>query len=423
MNDRNLYLVAFAMLAAWSLAASAQDAAAEPKPAETAAATQPPQPARIPKELEERYEHMAAQLKEPVRKRDLQVQAVPSVTVPLTRPDPKLLENKFAVEFVLVIGGVDPKNPESMAKYLRQRELDLGWFGQYSEDIRELLLIGKELLMYSRSRASDAAAVPEHLARLAERCPPAQRPDERLVKLLTAAKGSGDVRLEHGKFASDNRRRDNYVDQLRFVILAPTAEEAEQRAEAIVQLYDGGLCRPMQRYLFGEGQRAYELLGDKYEELKPITAAIQTESEKLAAPSEISGDILSQLKAQKVMVAVELAGLSARVKACDAMLADPKKLEISTLQSISDMKVKAEIERVGIKEKLDQINTFIAEGDARHAAFEAQAALAKRREKVRQDIHDLQRSASIYAELFELYAPFRVPDNQITIGPIEWTQE
>ena len=43
-------------------------------------------------------------------------------------------------------------------------------------------------------------------------------------------------------------------------------------------------------------------------------AALKQEQEKLAKPSEISTDILSQLKAQKVMVAVELAGLNARVK-------------------------------------------------------------------------------------------------------------
>src|SRR2546422_8396245 len=41
-------------------------------------------------------------------------------------------------------------------------------------------------------------------------------------------------------------------------------------------------------------------------------ADLRAEEAKLEKPSEISTDILSQLKAQKVMVAVELAGLNAR---------------------------------------------------------------------------------------------------------------
>src|SRR5439155_14574231 len=122
-----------------------------------------------------------------------------------------------------------------------------------------------------------------------------------------------------------------------------------------------------QQYFLAEGRKRIENARTRYVEVARQGDVLRAEQEKLAKPSEISADILSQLKAQKVMVAVELAGLNARVKACDEMLKDAKRLEVSALQSISDMKVKAEIERVGIKEKLDQINTFINEGDTRQA--------------------------------------------------------
>jgi hypothetical protein len=208
-----------------------------------------------------------------------------------------------------------------------------------------------------------------------------------------------------------------------FHVFAPTAEEAEQRARAIVQLYDAGFCRPLQQLLLGEGQKFLEQIRSQNAELDQLAAAIRAEDEKLAKPSEISGDILSQLKAQKVMVAVELAGLNARVKACDAMLTDPKKLEISTLQSVSDMKVKAEIERVGIKEKLDQINIFISEGDLRAAARSRQLELREKSRRLRPSIQQNEHAATRYPELVALYGPFQIPDNQITVGPIEWTQQ
>ena len=208
-----------------------------------------------------------------------------------------------------------------------------------------------------------------------------------------------------------------------FQVFALTAEDAEQRARAIIQLYDVGFCRPLQQSLLGEGQKLLEQIRSQNAELDQLSAAIRAEDEKVVKPSEISGDILSQLKAQKVMVAVELAGLSARVKACDAMLADPKKLEISTLQSISDMKVKAEIERVGMKEKLDQINLFIAEGDAQIAAGFRRSALVSKVGGLQNGIRSSEQNATRYAELVAHYAPFQIPDNQISVGPIEWTQQ
>jgi hypothetical protein len=210
---------------------------------------------------------------------------------------------------------------------------------------------------------------------------------------------------------------------LLFQVFAPTAEEADERARAIIRLYDFGFCRPLQQSLLGEGQKVLEQLRSQNAELSQLSATIRAEDEKQAKQSEISGDIFSQLKAQKVMVAVELAGLNARVKACDAMLTDPKKLEVSTLQSVSDMKVRAEIERVGMKEKLDQINLFIAEGEAQTAANFRRSELHSKIDGLRNGIRSSEQSATRYAELVSHYGPFQIPDNQIAVGPIEWTQQ
>src|SRR5439155_20324416 len=160
-----------------------------------------------------------------------------------------------------------------------------------------------------------------------------------------------------------------------------------------------------QQYFLAEGRKRIENARTRYVEVARQGDVLRAEEEKLAKPSEISADILSQLKAQKVMVAVELAGLNARVKACDEMLKDPKKLEISALQSISDMKVKAEIERVGIKEKLDQINAYIGEGDTRRALSDHIKELRQAYDSAAGLAHAYEIEATSLARLFDLYAP------------------
>jgi hypothetical protein len=211
--------------------------------------------------------------------------------------------------------------------------------------------------------------------------------------------------------------------QLVYQVFAPTAEEAEQRARAIIQLYDNGLWREMRNYALQKGQQSLEDARAQLPELAKQQEASRKEEELLAKQTEITPDILAQLKAQKIMVAVELAGLNARVKACDAMLADARKLELNALQSVSDMKVKAEIERVGTKERLDQINTFVAEGDNRLAAQFRLSVSGSKISGIRSGIYRSTRTAERYSELYDLYAPFALVDDQIKVSPIEWTQQ
>jgi hypothetical protein len=123
-----------------------------------------------------------------------------------------------------------------------------------------------------------------------------------------------------------------------------------------------------------------------------------------------------------VMMAVELSGLNARVRACDEMLKDPKKLEISTLQSVNDMKIKAEIERVGIKEKLDQIHAIINEGDSRQATLSQITQMTNQLKQLTSPLADSQLNrAKTLAKLYDLYAPLPLKDDKIVISPVEWT--
>jgi hypothetical protein len=329
-----------------------------------------------------------AEFKQPPQ-RDYKVEMGEPQKTKLFRADPKLFENKFVAQVILGardqskpdFRGNDPRSASGFAKEMVDRiALENGSHGRRS-----------------------------FLKLLAEYCPADQRPDAQLA-FLTSAEFDRDVRgmLDGHGFT--------------FTVYAPTADEAKDRAAAIVRLYDCGACRPLQQYFLIEGRKRLAAARAKCDEYDKLSEEIRVEEEKINQPSEVSTDILSQLKAQRVMVAVELAGLSARVKACDQMLNEPKRLEVSTLQSISDMKVKAEIERIGTQEKLDRINTFIAEGDRREAIQKSISKLNARLQAVRREASNPISEAESHAQLIEHYAPRELEGNAIVISPVEWTE-
>ena len=352
-----------------------------------------PQPERAPSpDLVARYEQMAAELKQAVPQREIKINVVPAVQTKLFRADPKLLLNKFVAQFAL------RRDSASL------RDFGGGDFGfgstrlasQFIPKTREALRTQHEYLL--------------------DQCPLDARPDQRMIDFLTSEDCDRDVR-------NTAMWRGYSEIEMTFRVFAPTAEEAEQRARAIMQLYDCGYTRPVQRLALAEGRHVLEQSRKLAQDLPMLSAAIAAEEAKLAKPSEISHEILTELKAQKVMQTVELAGLNARVKACDAMLGDPKRLEVSTLQSVSDMKVKAEIERVGIKEKLDQINDFIAEGDARNAAQSRLEELSFKHGSLQSTIEGQERRAWSHSALFTHFRPLDLAENRIDIGPVEWVSE
>jgi hypothetical protein len=352
-----------------------------------------------------------AALKEPP-KRDFKVEPGPLTKTKLRSVDPKFIANKFYADFRLA------KRSQVDVTY-DPRHIERGPKSELT-NVQRLVLLdsGNRLVSGPSSDRGDRGGfdtfppvASEIFKFIADQCPSAQRPS--LLDYLTSAECDRD---------SHYGRSVGPYNDLAIGIFAPTAEEAEARAIAILRLFDCGLSRPLQRHFIAEAQKYAAEAREKYRDYAKLSEAIHAEEEKIAKPSEISAEILGQLKAQKVMMAVEMAGLNARVKACDAMLNEPKKLEVSALQSVSDMKVKAEIERIGIKEKLDQINAFIAEGDHREATQKSIATLDRKRSIVARDVSSSIDRAESCVAVVGYYAPRELIDNKITISPVEWTQ-
>jgi hypothetical protein len=246
---------------------------------------------------------------------------------------------------------------------------------------------------------------------LAEQCPEDRRPPAAPLKFLTSEEAERDVRL------SSTGDRSIHVQ-----LFAPTAEEAEARARAILALIDGGVCLPLQKYCLETTQAALQSAEKATGALLDTETLLAAENAKLAKPSEISEDILSKLKAEKVLTEIELAGLAARIKGCEAQLAPDKEQTPATAQGIKDLKLRAEIDQLGLKEKLSQIQRLIAEGDQREATKNRGVTLQNQLRVARgQKIAPLQRRAAEVALLALTYfSPPAVAENQINIAPVEW---
>ncbi|HUE74525.1 MAG TPA: hypothetical protein VMP01_26900 [Pirellulaceae bacterium] len=344
----------------------------------------PPDADRVPEELEKLVNEIDEETLAKPPERDFKVEKGAAEQVKLFRADPKLLENKFRARMVLSVGAIERMQSA---------------FGKNSSEAFPTLS--------------------GYFKFLSELCPKDQLPSQVAMDFLTSIECDRDVQWSYDAALQDEGRRERYLS-----VYATTEELAEQRARAIVQLFDG-FCRALQRDSLTKAKKSLEAARKGYEEVARQTESIKAKEKLLDKPSEITTEILTQLRAQKVMIGVELAGLEARIKACNRMLL-PTNVDLKSekaRESVSDMKVRAEVELVGTKEKLDRINALIAEGKSRTDLREEIDRLKAARQELQRDIVDRhQRGAEAYVGAVSLYyAPLEIKDNKITISPIEWT--
>lgn len=402
----------------------------ERSPADDEPASAQPVPG-VPESVEKLFQEIdEAALKEPF-KREYKVFEGSTQKTPLLRADPKLLENKFAALIELNstfrlnvdfrspdraqaqveiqslqrgFGAARSAIPKAESRILRDGDWLFGWHFGYRAESRS-----------TRDSRSTRNRDPhsDYFKLLGEFCPRDRLPAQPMLDFLTGSDADRDVQWRVG--GGDEG------DRWELTVFAPTAKAAEERAAAILRLVDEGLCRSLQRDCLAEGRKALDAAHKVHDELVKLSQSSGELGAKLRKPSEISSEVLKELKSQKVMTDIELAGLTARVNACTAMLSKPKELSESAIETIGDMKVRAEIDRLGVKEKLDRINALVTEGNERELMQGKVLELYARSENLRREMDGHSRSAADYVRLLPFFAPLELKDNAIKVVPIEWT--
>ena len=326
----------------------------------------------------------------------------------LTKPDPKLFEQKYAATFRMTT----PANGHNLI------------YGFSDKGVAALEYIGGIPLLYPRGNPSARSTSSAH-----------GNPSEslgRMVKFLGSSESPAKSELD---FFSDPKTMEGMwsispfqnVERAipggwDFFVSGATPEEAETRAKALMALLDQGACRPIQLALLKRRESLCVELRDQRKVTETARQTINSAQEALKSYADFMPDMLSNLRVQQLQLDVELAGVKARVATCERFLAQQPAVKAERRNQIEDLKVTAEIELSGFEarrmkseEFIGKVKTRIELGSKLSTAEFHLNSSRDAAESLEQQIKKMD--ARVYA-----YAPFPLVDNKITIQPLEWTQ-
>jgi hypothetical protein len=118
---------------------------------------------------------------------------------------------------------------------------------------------------------------------------------------------------------------------------------------------------------------------------------------------------------------VDLAGVKARIAACDRLLANAA-LKPERRSQIEDLKVTAEIEFAGFEARLTKSNEIISRLKTKVDLLSKLTTAEAEQKKARSKSGYLEEEIRFIDAAIRAYAPLALVDNKITIQPLEWTQ-
>lgn len=151
-------------------------------------------------------------------------------------------------------------------------------------------------------------------------------------------------------------------------ILASTPQRAKEFVEAVLTLYDYGLSYP----LYCGIQQQPALYSASLEAARKNLAAAKTkftglekELDPLKGYEDITQQSIGSLVGQQRMIEVDLAGIQARIEACNKLLAEPAAIPVTRREQVETVKVSAEIELVGLAARKKAIERLVTNGRRR----------------------------------------------------------
>jgi hypothetical protein len=220
-------------------------------------------------------------------------------------------------------------------------------------------------------------------------------------------------------FRSNTTGNANYIE-VRF--LAPTDKQARQCVEKWLAIYDDGLCYHAQKDCINLKKKLIEMLAENSDKLKNAEADLgnaKQEAEKYKDFADITRETLVTLKTQRRMLAVDLAGINARIKACQEMLAkgnmpDARKDQIETAR------VAAEIELRGLDAKQTEIDRIIQGAQNRQKFDQNLTFTPQNIRQLKDSINNIQKAIPELEQYQLGYQPLSVDDGKVTIRRIKW---
>jgi hypothetical protein len=268
--------------------------------AEADAAAQPP--ARVSPDAAARDREIAIELSEE------------PLEMELFRPDPELLKQQFAaVVEVFIPSHTDRRIPDRLRELAVFRGQSLLYFGSIqmsfgSQDDRPMTPADSfQRLVQEAGNSSDEGG-------------------EGLAFLLSEAVNEGYLSSGLSSPAELHGISGGYYE---FRILAPSADHARERAEALARLLDRAIAVPLQQELRMQREQqeeTIELLRKQLAEAQQRAEQTEEQYQKVAETA-VGRDELNQLKTERRLLDVELAGIRARIETAEEILAKLKELQ------------------------------------------------------------------------------------------------
>jgi hypothetical protein len=210
---------------------------------------------------------------------------------------------------------------------------------------------------------------------------------------------------------------------LQIRLLASSAEEAKELAQAWLTLYDWGLCYPAQKECLDVKNKLKQKLAEDSDQLpkeEKDLADSKQEVEKYKDFEDIKPETILNLTTQRRLLSVDLAGIKARIEACQEMLSQ-KDISARRSEQIEPALIAAQIELRGLAAKQTEIDRIIQGAQKRQelkAHIQSQQSQTIPRlnstiastKKAIQDIKDYQLG----------YESLPVEDGKVTIRRIKW---
>jgi hypothetical protein len=202
-----------------------------------------------------------------------------------------------------------------------------------------------------------------------------------------------------------------------FVLLAATAEEAEQRAKTLLTILDQGFSRPIQLWLFKQRQEKCQQAEEQKHKRAAADQQLKMIGEELQKYADYTPDTLPGLRVQQFQADAELAGLKAKIAAYEKILKDKERGS-----PLFDAKTTAEIDLLSCEARRATLVEIIGKIKLREELMEKQTAAVTTRKRAAEGIDAISQSIRRIDEDITAFGPVRLIDDQVTISPVEWVR-
>ncbi len=203
-----------------------------------------------------------------------------------------------------------------------------------------------------------------------------------------------------------------------FIILAHTPERAKELTQALLTFFDHGIVAPIQEQLKKAQEGLEEELAQSSAGLAGAQKVRDAATQQMKDVEVLEDQAINDLKTQRRLLEVDLAGVKARIDACEAIL--NRDLSKTRRDQVENVKITAEIELAGLAARQKTLDTIIDQGQkAATLGFQ----LRKAQNEVSQwqgRIAQTEQRIADYVRKIELHGPFRLVDEKVVIHPIKW---